>query len=152
MEVRQGVGKSILFQFKHCTIIRKQTKLYERVKSLFQFKHCTIIRDVRQLLQAGFNHISIQALYDYKLSSLSRSSRYLLISIQALYDYKSRQTRVSTCLQAISIQALYDYKFYGRMHEGRSVSFQFKHCTIIRKIKEDEDLQSTDFNSSIVRL
>ncbi len=76
----------------------------------FQFKHCTIIR-IKKLLKEG---------------------RPWKISIQALYDYKIRaQIVVRHPLTPISIQALYDYKLSVMPVNWPTVSFQFKHCTII---------------------
>ena len=76
---------------------------------IFQFKHCTIIRTGYQEKLRPIS-ISIQALYDYKQDTVEVTCKDGTISIQALYDYKAIRALLLLIWEIISIQALYDYK------------------------------------------
>ncbi len=95
----------------------------------FQFKHCTIIRPL-PFLSGEISLISIQALYDYKSENSIGELRCTYISIQALYDYKKKMCNIIKSI----------------------LPFQFKHCTIIRKMYDTTGDGFFNFNSSIVRL
>ena len=119
---------------------------------LFQFKHCTIIRPALTLPR-NVRCISIQALYDYKFRCIRFQNHRFAISIQALYDYKANVV-YPIIPEALAFQfkhctIIRISRFSGCVGVFR---FQFKHCTIIRSGRSGKRGVQSHFNSSIVRL
>ena len=130
--------------------------------NVFQFKHCTIIR-VSGTDRDGFIvNISIQALYDYKVSVLTIAATistvfqfkhctiispirhpitiiFRQISIQALYDYKCRVESIDVCLPIFQFKHCTIIRIITQLTIINSIAFQFKHCTIIRDIGVNKD-------------